>query len=462
MLTIPSFASIRQFTVYLPTGADAYMRIYLPEQKSKPCRALLAVPGGGYRQTSIENNCQWAIFFAERHNMAFAVLHYRMPDGNPRIPVSDVTAALRLLHDSAQTWNINPADIGIMGTSAGGHLASLTACTAEQDLRQSFQILFYPVITMGEKGAHKGSRMRFLGKDCGNAEVEKRYSTELLVNDNTPPAFITASADDYGVPPEANTMAYCKALIQKNISASMHIYPSGGHGWTFSSPLPFHDALLAELDSWLSSLPERCYNSRLYGRKIAFFGDSYVRNHKRPYQEAWHAIFAHKYGMEYFNFGRNGSRVSMDSKRFGPAMYKRCRELPDSLDFIVIIAGHNDTDLLDSISTDSFKKAVTLVIRQLKKKSPDAVIAWFSPWRTKNYQGSNRQRVIQIIEKVCRRERIAFFNCAENSGILANEEMFRKKYFQSTSDGAHLNAQGHKLFLPKAEVFLLNAFNAKQ
>ena len=106
----------------------------------------------------------WADYFLEK-GIAYCVLKYRMPHGNRELPISDAYAAMKMVRDSSEVWNINPYDVGIMGFSAGGHLASTVCTHAPMAMRPDFSILFYPVISMQYKQTHHGSVNNFLGKD---------------------------------------------------------------------------------------------------------------------------------------------------------------------------------------------------------------------------------------------------------------------------------------------------------
>lgn len=192
----------------------------------------------------------WAPFFNNK-GIAVIVLRYRMPDGNPSIPVADAEAALKTVRDSADTWHLNPNDIGIMGFSAGGHLASYIATNAEPSIRPSFQILFYPVITMDKAYTHMGSHDNLLGEDA-NAELEYLYSSEKLVTDETPRAFIVHCNDDNLVSP-VNSINYYAALHRRHVPASLHIYPTGGHGWGIRESFPHKEEMMHELSTWLGS-----------------------------------------------------------------------------------------------------------------------------------------------------------------------------------------------------------------
>ena len=146
-----------------------------------------------------------------------------------------------------------------MGFSAGGHLASTIATHASGDAAPNFQILFYPVITMDLGFTHKGSHDNFLGtftdgkKDQKELRrLEAEFSNELQVNRNTSRAFLALSDDDKAVP-AANGFNYYQQLYKYDVPASIHIYPSGGHGWGYRESFPFHYNVIFELQAWLQS-----------------------------------------------------------------------------------------------------------------------------------------------------------------------------------------------------------------
>ena len=197
----------------------------------------------------------------------------------------------------------------------------------------------------------------------------------------------------------------------------------------------------------------------LKGKKIGFIGDSYVRNHRDPIENSWHYKFAQKYGMKYYNYGRNGNCIALDLKQWGTGMYKRYQEMNDSLDYVVVIAGHNDAShgRIDSIGMDAFKERLGILCKGLRNKYPSAKILFFTPWRCENFAGSMRAKVIDAIKEVCGDYQIPVFDAARQSNIESDNFDFRKKYFQGGkgTDTAHLNAKGHDLFLPVAEQFIL-------
>ncbi len=229
------------------------MRVFLPEASDANKRAVLMCPGGGYHGLAMQHEgYDWAPFFAEQ-GIALFVLKYRMPNGGHKeVPFSDVEQAMRIIKDNAAQWNINPDSIGIMGFSAGGHLASTYATKAPVGLRPAFQILFYPVITMDKSYTHMGSHDNLLGKDA-SGELEILYSNELQVDSLTPRAFITHSDDDKAVP-SLNSVNYYLGLQKNKIPATLLIYPTGGHGWGYRDRFAHRSQMLFELKSWLQSL----------------------------------------------------------------------------------------------------------------------------------------------------------------------------------------------------------------
>lgn len=226
------------------------IRVFLPADGEKPSKAVIICPGGGYSHLALSHEgYEWAPFFNEL-NVAVVVLKYRMPNGNREVPISDALEALRITKKNSKIWNINPDEIGIMGFSAGGHLATTIATHAPDSLRPAFQILFYPVVTLNSAETHLSSRAGFLGKNPSQ-ELIDLYSNELQVKDNTPTAFIALSSDDAAVVP-SNSIKYYTALQQHKIPVSMHVYPSGGHGWGIRENFAYHDLMMSELKGWIT------------------------------------------------------------------------------------------------------------------------------------------------------------------------------------------------------------------
>lgn len=211
-------------------------------------KTVLILPGGGYSYHAMDHEGHdWVPFFNDL-GINVAVLKYKLPQGNLEIPLNDVKITMSTLRNHAKEWNINPNDIGIMGFSAGGHLASAYATHSEGENKPAFQILFYPVISLKPEFTHQGSKDSFLGSDQSEERI-LAYSGEEQVSADTPPAIMFHSFDD-GVVPD-NSINYFQALRKVGVPASLHIYPDGGHGWGFRNYFPYHDVMLEELSVWL-------------------------------------------------------------------------------------------------------------------------------------------------------------------------------------------------------------------
>lgn len=192
--------------------------------------AVLICPGGGYSGVSqIKEGEEFARWFNEMGISAF-VLYYRMPNGHTEIPLRDAQKAMSIIRERAKEWNIKKSRIGIMGFSAGGHLASTVGTHFKNKAeRPAFMILGYPVVTMDAKLTHGGSRTNLLGKKP-TEEMVKRYSNELQVTKKTPPTFIVHAKDD-GAVPIANSENLAKALEANNVPVKLVVYDKGGHGF---------------------------------------------------------------------------------------------------------------------------------------------------------------------------------------------------------------------------------------
>lgn len=230
--------------------AERHARVFLPDT-TECAGAVVILPGGGYSHTAINHEgYDWAPFFNSL-GLACAVVDYTMPHGDRSLPIGDALGAMKMMRDSAAVWHIAPDRIGVMGSSAGGHLASTVATQAPEELRPDFQILFYPVVTMDTTYTHRGSHDNLLGPDA-TAELERQYSGELQVTPQTPRAFLALSADDRAVPPR-NSLDYCNALLANGVPVSLFMWPTGGHGWGSRTSFKYHTQMEAELASWLES-----------------------------------------------------------------------------------------------------------------------------------------------------------------------------------------------------------------
>lgn len=197
--------------------------------------------------------------------------------------------------------------------------------------------------------------------------------------------------------------------------------------------------------------------SSLTGKVINVIGDSYVRNHRRPYEESWHYKAAILLGMKYNNYGRNGSCIAFDRSRegFGKSMLQRYVEMKDTADYVLVIAGHNDAEKIknNADSLRMFRDSLNAFCKELINKYPRAKIAFVTPW---NVPRPGFREVIATILEVCGEHSIPVLNAATSSGIHVRDEQFRRLYFQAPHDTAHLNAAGHDLLVGWGMHFLLS------
>ena len=255
MLFVTSQAqTARKFTIDLTEDGKAQMVCFLPEKPSG--KAIVGVPGGGYSMLSNTHEGYLASEWLNKRGISYFVVNYRLPHGDRTLPMGDVQKGIRIVRDSAAVWNIHPRDVGIMGFSAGGHLASVISTHSDYEVRPDFTILFYPVISMDEKVTHKYSCRNFLGEEGQkDKELVRRFSTQNAVKRHlTPPAFIISANDDRLVPFVTNGLAYYTAMRKAGNECTMHVYPTGDHGFGFGHWFKYHDQLLTDLGVWLDNL----------------------------------------------------------------------------------------------------------------------------------------------------------------------------------------------------------------
>jgi acetyl esterase/lipase len=233
------------------------IEVYLPNKKSATGQAVIICPGGGYSILAYDWEGTDVAKLLNAHGIAAIVLKYRLPDSlsstaPDKVPLMDAQQAIRMVREKAASWNIQPNKIGIMGFSAGGHLAATLSTQFEKDTRPDFSILIYPVISMDKSIAHMGSRNNLIGKHPTD-EMIKLYSNELQVTTNTPPSFLIHASDDDAVPVE-NSLYYYQALNKNNVPTEMHIYPKGGHGFGLANGNRSLESWPRLMIEWLSGL----------------------------------------------------------------------------------------------------------------------------------------------------------------------------------------------------------------
>lgn len=225
------------------------LAVFLPSRKNTRGDAVVICPGGGYRQLSYDWEGTDIARWLNSRGIAAFVLKYRLPGSASNIvrhksPLLDIQRAMRLVRAGAEDWYIDPDRIGVMGFSAGGHLASTVSTHFDSgdpahpdpvervSCRPDFSILLYPVISMKGSFIHKGSKDALLGPAPDSALVLD-FSSQLQVREDTPPAILIHSGNDRAVPVE-NSLAYYRALQKFEIPSELHIFPAGGHGYSLA------------------------------------------------------------------------------------------------------------------------------------------------------------------------------------------------------------------------------------
>ncbi|MFI3282764.1 MAG: alpha/beta hydrolase [Rikenellaceae bacterium] len=232
----------------LQNVTTAQLLIYEAKGENKGDQAVVIAPGGGYVIHAMDREgflmAQW---FAE-NGITAAVLKYRFPNGVPEVPVEDAVEGIRVMRTQASKFGFSADKVGIVGSSAGGHVAAVASTIPADDEKPNFTILFYPVISSEGGVGDKGSFDRMIGKERTQEQTDK-YSADKRVSTTTPPA-IMLHCDDDKIVPTLNSTLYYNALKKFGIAASLHIYPEGGHGWGMNE-VPFQDEWRDALLDWL-------------------------------------------------------------------------------------------------------------------------------------------------------------------------------------------------------------------
>lgn len=366
MLFVTSQAqTARKFTIDLTEDGKAQMVCFLPEKPSG--KAIVGVPGGGYSVLSNTHEGYLASEWLNKRGIAYFVVNYRLPNGDRTLPMGDVQKSIRIVRDSAAVWNIHPRDVGIMGFSAGGHLASVISTHSEYDVRPDFSILFYPVISMDEKVTHKYSCRNFLGEEGQkDKDLVRRFSTNNAVRRHlTPPALIITANDDRLVPFVTNGLAYYTAMRKAGNECTMHVYPTGDHGFGFGPWFKYHDQLLTDLGNWLDNRQAPAKDAI----RVACIGNSITDGSgiDMASQHGYPAILQQKLGKDYWvkNFGVSG-RTMLNK---GDRPYMNELAWHDALafqpDIVIIKLGTNDSKPQNWQHGAEFKQDLVQMITEL-------------------------------------------------------------------------------------------------
>ncbi|MBR4388357.1 MAG: alpha/beta hydrolase fold domain-containing protein [Prevotella sp.] len=358
----------RTFTLDLTDDGQAQMVCYLAENPTG--KAIVGIPGGGYSVLSNNHEGTMAHGWLNQRGISYFVVNYRLPNGDRTRPISDVEKAFRIVRDSASVWHIHPRDIGIMGFSAGGHLASVISTHSAYEVRPDFTILFYPVISMDERVSHKYSCINFLGEEGQKDPVlVYDFSTQNAVKRHlTPPALIVMANDDRLVPPVTNGVAYYSAMRNAGNECAMYIYPSGDHGFGFGPWFPYHQQLLSDIGNWLDARKTPAADAL----RVACIGNSITDGHgiDMATQHGYPAQLQKALGEGYWvrNFGVSG-RTMLNK---GDLPYMNEQAWRDALafdpDIVIIGLGTNDSKPQNWQYSSEFKNDLLQMINQLRPK----------------------------------------------------------------------------------------------
>jgi acetyl esterase/lipase len=238
------------------------LQVFSADAKNATGTSIIICPGGGYARLAIEHEGYEVAQALNAMGVTAFVLKNRLPgdacmEHKENGPLMDVQQAIKIVRENAATYKIDTAKIGIMGFSAGGHLASSLATHYNEVvisnpkktlLRPNFAVLIYPVISFKDSITHQGSKDNLIGKSP-SADLVHRFSNEEQITPQTPPAFLVHAADDKTVP-VANSILFFEALIKNKVPAEMHIYQNGGHGFGLHNATT-KDEWIERLKNWL-------------------------------------------------------------------------------------------------------------------------------------------------------------------------------------------------------------------
>ena len=236
----------------LVNTTKAVLYVYNADQAKATGQAVVICPGGGYGKLSMDQEGYLMAQWLAKNGIAAFVLEYRLPNGHREVPLEDAVEAIRIVRKKAKKYNIDPSKVGIMGFSAGGHLAASASNIPAVKDRPNFSILFYPVVIANHYTSHRGSFRNLLGKGFTQADADD-FSMEKLASENTPPTILLLSDDDTTVPTAGAAMYYA-ALRYHGVKAAMYVFPEGGHGWGNYDKFSYQKEWQHLLLRWLKEL----------------------------------------------------------------------------------------------------------------------------------------------------------------------------------------------------------------
>lgn len=467
--------------------------VYLPNPAKATGSAVIICPGGGYQILAMSHEGYDIAKKLNEEGIAAFVLKYRLPRKETMKdksigPLQDAQRAIQLVRENAKQWNINPNKIGIMGSSAGGHLAS-TAGTHFQksyidnpnntSLRPDYMILNYPVISFSDSLTHNGSRINLIGgvtsspiikdskkfKELGMAETDiANFSNELQVTSKTPPTFITAPLTDKVVP-VGNTFVFVAALQQNKVPVETFIYSKGEHGFGMYNPAAkeqWIDACLLWIKKNFDQPPMDFANLKRFQtenkkaglpkaneNRVVFMGNSITEGWGNVDKSFWE-------GKPYINRGISGQTT--------PQMVLRFQQ--DVVDLkprvVVILAGTNDIAGNTGPMTLEQSRDNIIAMAQLARANSIQVVissvipAYDYPWKPGLEPAEKIVALNKMLKEYAAKNKIVYL---DYFSAMADERNGLRKGLGD--DGVHPNLEGYKIMAPLAERAIAEALKKK-
>lgn len=490
-------------TTYYGTGANKIeilkgvarptLFVFLPDPVKATGSAVIICPGGGYGILAMSHEGRDVAKRLNEEGIAAFVLKYRLPRKETMKdktigPLQDAQRAIQLVRENAKTWNVNPNKIGIMGSSAGGHLAS-TAGTHFQkayidnpnntSLRPDFMILNYPVITFSDSLAHNGSRVNLIGgvtadpviknsktyKELGMSEADViNFSNELQVTAKTPPTFITAPLTDKAVP-VGNTFAFVAALQQNKIAVETFIYSTGEHGYGMINPTAkeqWFDACLRWIKKYFDQPPMDWANLKRFQddnkkvglpkateNRVVFMGNSITEGWSNFDKSFWER-------KPYINRGISGQTTPQMVLRFQQDVIDLKPKVVVILAGINDIAGNTGPMTLEQTRDNILNMAKLAQANGIKVVISSVIPAYDFPWRPGMEPAEKVVALNHMLKTYCDKNKIVYLDY--HTAMKDDRNGLKKELGY---DGVHPNLEGYKAMAPLAEKAIAEALKQK-
>ena len=236
----------------LVNTTKAQIYVYNADPAKATGQAVVICPGGGYAKLSMDQEGYLMAQWLAKNGIAAFVLEYRLPNGHKEVPLEDVVEAIRIVRKKAKKYNVDPAKVGVMGFSAGGHLAASVSNLPPVEDRPNFSILYYPVVLANHYATSTKTYQNLLGKNHTPKEADE-FSLEKFVSKDTPPTILLLSDDDNAVP-AAGAAIYYTQLRYHGVRAAMYVFPEGKHGWGNYDKFTYQKEWQHLLLRWLNEL----------------------------------------------------------------------------------------------------------------------------------------------------------------------------------------------------------------